>query len=121
MGQYKQLPAARHYRTAATNSRSAKLGDVITRYIAENISPRQGQFAEINRVWSELVPKDIRRHCALDEVANGRLKILADSPSHLYRLRLLQADLIDTLAHRCPRAGIKKIKLSIGRPNNSHG
>jgi len=92
----------------------AKLGEAVKQLMEDWISPQQSRFEEIAELWDELLPAELRKHCRLDDISGGLLKVLADSPSHLYELQLCSAEFLEELQKECPRARIKKIKIVPG-------
>lgn len=94
--------------------RTAKLGDVVMSIIEKRISPGQKKFGSLIETWSDLLPAGLSEHCKIDGVSRGQLKVLVDSPVFVHELRLCSSQLLEQLQQRCPRAGIKKIKFTIG-------
>jgi len=90
------------------------LGDVAKRLMEGRVSPRQASFVSIARLWSQLLPAELYRHCRLVDISGGQLKVLADSPSYMHELRLCSSQLLKELQRQCPQARIKKIKFAIG-------
>jgi hypothetical protein len=78
------------------------------------ISPQQARFGPIARLWNQLLPDELHRHCKIDGISGGRLKVLVDSPAYLYELQLCSSELLGELQRQCPRAQIKKIKFVVG-------
>ena len=115
MDQDSQLPATmqRHAGTVQKD-KSDRLGEVFAEYITRHITPQQGQLEQLSKVWARIITAQLRRHCAITQLSGGQLKVQVDSPSHLYRLRLLTSELLDELSRCSPRVPVKKIKFSIG-------
>ncbi len=97
--------------------RAVRLGDVTRELMENRISPQQARFAPIAELWSQLLPDELRRHCKISDISSGQLKVLVDSPSYMYELRLCGSDLLGELQQQCPRAHIKKIKFVVGSLN----
>ena len=91
------------------------LGDAVKQLMAGRVSPRQARLESVARLWSQLLPPELCRHCKLAGVAAGQLKVLVDEPCYMHELQLCSSQLLRTLQQRCPRARIKGIKLAVGR------
>jgi len=93
---------------------AARLGEVVKQLMESQVSPRQAMFGTIAKVWGELLPAELRRHCEVTDISGGRLKVLVDSPSYMYELQLCSSELLEELQRRCSAARIKKIKFAVG-------
>jgi len=94
--------------------RTARLGDILSELMEQQISPQQARFGSIIELWSQLLPPELHRHCRIADISGGQLKVLVDSPSYMYELRLCSSALLGELQRQCPRARIRKIKFTIG-------
>ena len=94
--------------------KTVKLGDTLRELMEHQISPRQARLGPIFELWSQLLPTELARHCKLSDVSGGQLKVLVDSPAHLYELKLCSSELLEELQRQCPRAKIKGIKFVVG-------
>ncbi len=113
-GQDEQLQNVVKWRTKQKPNKTVRLGDVVKQLVENQVSPRQAKFEIIAEVWSRLLTADLRRHCEIADISGGQLKVLVDSPSYVYELRLCGSELLEELQQQCPRAQIKKIKFVIG-------
>lgn len=111
-----QLRKVVKWRAAHQANNIVRLGDVLCGLIEDRVSPQQIRFGLITEAWSQLLPTELYQHCRIVDISNGRLKVLADSPSYMYELQLLSCELLKELAQRCPRARIKEIKFAVGCP-----
>ncbi|KPJ66005.1 MAG: hypothetical protein AMJ43_09455 [Coxiella sp. DG_40] len=91
----------------------AKLGDMIREIMNQWISPQQVKFDSVVRLWSELLPEELRQHCRIMDISAGRLKVLVDSPSYMYDLQLRSSVILAELRRRCKQARIKSIKIAL--------
>lgn len=91
------------------------LGDAVNQYIAERIEPRQETSDDVAAAWKELAPRNAAGFCRLAEITRGRVRIVVNSPSYLYQLRLSGPELLRQLQARCGRKAVKEIKFEIGR------
>jgi predicted nucleic acid-binding Zn ribbon protein len=101
-------PAARQVKTAVS------LGDVLSGFMENRVSPQQIRFELIAEAWSQLLPTELCQHCRIAGISGRRLKVLADSPSYMYELQLLSSDLLKELGRQCPQARIQEIKFAVG-------
>ena len=97
-----------------TRHADIKLGDVVTRLVEKQISPRQARFGQLADAWNQLLPAELRKHCRLADFSAGRLKVTADSSAYVYELQLCSDELLKQLQRQCPVARLTKIKVTIG-------
>ena len=109
-----QLCRIAEWRTRPKWEMATRLGDTVKQLMKNRILRRQGRFGSVVGQWSQLLPSELSRHCKIVDISAGRLKVLVDSPSHMYELRLCSAELLKRLQQQCPRAQIKEIKFAIG-------
>ncbi|MHC4387939.1 MAG: DciA family protein [Planctomycetota bacterium] len=114
MGQSDNLRGGGDGNAGARAAGAVRLGDAIRQVVEERICPRQTRFAAVSEVWSQLLPSELGRHCRIADISGGQLKVAADSPSHVYELRLCSSQILEELARQCPRAQIKNIAITIG-------
>jgi predicted nucleic acid-binding Zn ribbon protein len=100
--------------TKPKSNETIRLGDAVRQLMEGRISRQQSRYGAVAEVWSRLLPAELSRHCRPADIAGGQLKVLADSPSYMYELRLCSEMLLRELQRRCPQARIKKIKCAIG-------
>jgi predicted nucleic acid-binding Zn ribbon protein len=91
-----------------------QLGDALVELMENRIAPRRARFRSVAEVWEQLLPAEMRRHCRVADIRGGRLKVVAESPSYQFELRLCSSELVKELAVRCPRAKIERIEIVIG-------
>ena len=112
-----QLRGAVKWQRKQYLDKAVRLGDVTRELMENRISPQQARFGPIADLWNQLLPDELRRHCKIADISSGQLKVLVDSPSYMYELRLCGSDLLGELQQQCPRAHIKKIKFVVGSLN----
>jgi len=93
---------------------SVKLGDTLSELMEGRINPQQDRFGAVAEVWRRLLPVELCRHCRIADITGGSLKVLVDSPSYLYELRLCTSELLGEIQQQCPQVRIKKIKFTVG-------
>ena len=115
MGEDEQLRSIINLRTKPKPDRTVKLGEVIRELMERRISPQHTMFGLIDELWNQLLPAELSQHCEIIDISGGCLKVLVDSSSYMYELRLCSSQILEQLQSECPRAQIKKIKFVIGR------
>lgn len=100
--------------TQSARVAAVRLGDTLNQLMEESLEPRHERAEAVTMLWHQLVPAEISRHCKIVDITASQLKVLVDSPSYMYELRLCSNDIIAELRRRCPQARIKTIKLAIG-------
>ncbi len=104
-----------HWQAQAGSHRGvARLGKVARQLMDEQITSRHQRFDLVNEAWNRVLPEGLRRHCRLDGISNGQLKVLVDSPVYLHELRMCSGELLKELQKRCRSARIRKIRPAIG-------
>jgi hypothetical protein len=98
----------------ASPERPARLGDVVAQLMDGRMAPRQRRFESIVGIWRQLLPTELADHCRIVDVSANRLKVLVDSPSYMYELRLCSSAILEELQRRCPAARVRKISFVVG-------
>jgi predicted nucleic acid-binding Zn ribbon protein len=91
------------------------LAKAINEYIAEHVEQKHEENQDIAKAWRETVPSQLASFCRLAEITRGRVRIVVQSPSHLYQLRLSERELLLAMQKRCGRKAVKELKFEIGR------
>ena len=105
------LPLAGHSKRPAESA--TRLGRMLTELMENMIAPQQERFQCLSELWRQVLPAELYEHCRVDSISAGQLKVLVDSPSHMYQLQLCSSDILAELKRRCPQYRIKGIKLVI--------
>jgi len=92
---------------------AVKLGDVLSEFVEKRVLPRQARFKSIADLWSQLLPTELRQHCEITGISYRQLQVSVDSPLYANELRWRSGQLLEEIERRCPRARIKKIKLTV--------
>lgn len=114
MNEDQQLRSVVKRRKERRMNGAARLGDITKELMENRISPQQAKFGSIPEIWNQLLPEELRRHCNIDGISGGRLKVLVDLPAYKYELQLCSSELLSELQQQCPRAHIKKIQFVVG-------
>ncbi len=93
---------------------AARLSDVLVVLMDSKIAPQQERFSFVYEIWQQLLPPELSRHCRIDAISNGQLKVLVDSSSYMYQIQLCRSDILAGLKSYCPQFRITKLKLSVG-------
>jgi len=93
---------------------AVSVGEIIKRFMDNQVSPQYEKSESVFDVWASLLPQTIARHCRIDSICRGELKVLVDSPSYMHELRFFSAELLEGLRQHCPSANVRKIKIAIG-------
>lgn len=93
---------------------AVRLGDTLGELMEEKITPQRGRFESVVRIWGEVLPTELSRHCRIVDISAGNLKVVVDSPSYMYELQLCSSAVLKELQRQCPRARLQKIKLAVG-------
>ena len=100
--------------SGARSVTSVELGDVLAQLMEEQILPERARVESVGEQWAQLLPPEVRRHSKIAGISRGQLNVLVDAPAYMYELQLRSTQLVEQLQRRCPRAGIRKIKLAVG-------
>ncbi|HEW79949.1 MAG TPA: DUF721 domain-containing protein [Phycisphaerales bacterium] len=114
MDKDEQLLSVTRWRKKPKPGRTTRLGDAVEQLMETSVSPRQARFGPVAELWNQLLPAELCRHCKIDDISGGQLKVLVDLPPYMHELRLCSSELLEQLQLRCPRARIKEIKFVIG-------
>ncbi len=91
-----------------------RLGDTLAELMTSSLQPKHEMFEAVAKFWDEVVPAEVKEHCRITSISNGRIRVAVDSPTYLYQIRLSSAGLLATLRDQGPSARFKKIDCFIG-------
>jgi len=114
MGIGEQVGRAVEGRMGIKRRKPRRLGDTLVELMENQIAPRRARFGSVAEVWEQLLPAELRRHCRIADIRGGRLKVVADSPSYQFELRLCSSEFVKELTVRCPRAKVERIEVVVG-------
>jgi hypothetical protein len=106
------VAAGRRSRPTGRAETAWRLGDVLGRVI-EPIRAAEEQTGQVERQWAQVVPPHMAGHCRIRGIERGQLQVAVDSPVYAYEVRMCSHDLLAQIRQRCPRLGIKKIKVTL--------
>jgi predicted nucleic acid-binding Zn ribbon protein len=81
--------------------------------IMRGMKPRQAGLGRLRDQWGGIVGDRLAGHSRPAELSAGQLKIVADSPSHLYELRLSRDWILLRLRRACPGLRIGRVRFSV--------
>ena len=99
--------------------RAVRLGDVLGGLVEGRIKPLCARFGPVLEVWEEVLPEELARHCRIEGVVGGELKVSASSPAYAHELRMCAGQLVGELRKQCPRAKIRSIRVVVGQTSAS--
>lgn len=91
---------------------TCRLGDVLGRVLAPLIASQKKTLL-IEDLWAEVVPSHVAAHCRIMGMHAGQLDVSVDSPVYAYELRMCSPDVVKHIQQRCPRLGLRKIKVTV--------
>ena len=91
----------------------SKLGDVLNKFVDEGVSVRYKRFSKVSEVWDEMLPDELARHCKLDGIDGGVLRVVVDKPSYRYELETCKHEILKRMNQEQPGIKIKEIKAAI--------
>jgi len=109
-----QLRSIGRFKKSRRPERTSRLGEVLGELMEKRISPRQAKFEAVDDVIAGALPAELRRHCRVEDISAGQLKVSVDSPSYAHELRLCSPAIVDEFQRCCPAARIRKIKVVLG-------
>jgi hypothetical protein len=109
------LAAVEAGRRSAPKKRSqpaSRLGDVLAAVI-EPMKVVQDETCQIEQAWAEVIPAHVAGHCRVSKLERGQLHVTVDSPVYAYEVRTCSHDLVKQIRQRCPRLGLRTIKVTL--------
>ena len=91
---------------------SVRLGDVLGR-VMDPLQAALGKTTQIESEWAEVVPPHVAAHCRIQGMERGQLHVAVDSPVYAYEIRMCSPDVLRQIQRRCPRLGLKTIKVTM--------
>lgn len=113
MDEIEQIQNTLEHRRRRKTYSAVSLGQVAQQLLAEQISPQQAKFSQVDEVWRDLLPAELQQHCEIIGISGGQLEIQVDSPSYVYELQLCRSELLTELQRQCPRVRLTRIKFTV--------
>jgi len=85
----------------------------LNKFVDEGVSPRYKRFSKASEIWNEMLPYELAKHCKLDGIDGGRLRVVVDKPSYRYELEMCKHEILKRLNQEYPRVKVKEIKVTI--------
>ncbi len=114
MGTSEQISRFIAKQADVNHGKPQRLGDTLVELMENQIAPRRARFGPVAEAWEQLLPAELRRHCRIADIQGGRLKVVAESPSYQFEMRLCSSQLVKELTMRCPRAKVERIEIVVG-------
>lgn len=102
------------WRSYSQKDNFSALGDVVQVVMRDQVDPRHEKLSQLNDTWGKLLPPLLAENCKIDSLTAGTLKVVANSSSYMYEMRLCSHLLLEQIQKRCPKARVNKIKIVIG-------
>ncbi len=67
--------------------------------------------ASLVDVWESIIPPGLKPWCRLDRRVGNLLTIQAMPGPYMHQLIMMQNELLEELHHRCPGAGVQKLRI----------
>jgi hypothetical protein len=109
------LAAVESGRRSAPKQRSqppSRLGDILAR-VMEPMKVVQDETGQVEQAWAEVIPPHVAGHCRVRKLERGQLHVTIDSPVYAYEVRTCSHDLVKQIRQRCPRLGLRTIKVTL--------
>ncbi len=91
-----------------------RLGEVAGEFV-KRLAPTHARCESVAQAWQGLLPEAMRRHCCIETITSGCVRIVADTASYMYELQLCKAELLAELQRLCPQAGLRRISVALAR------
>jgi len=103
------------YKRKKRRDTTVKLAEPLQKLMDYRIAPAADKFGAVAQYWRQNLPEDLKKHCRIKNLDNGKLKVAVDSPVYLYEMKMMSPALLGELRASCPKAKIKYINFVIGR------
>jgi hypothetical protein len=94
---------------------AVKLGNATRAFMEQKVEPGYKKFSSLMDAWGALLPLELAEHCTVADLSGGRLRVLTDTPSYMYELRLHSRYLLGQLQKRCPGLRLQRIEVAVGQ------
>lgn len=95
--------------------RTVLLGKALDKLVKGRLSTQYSRYGGVVKAWDSLLPAELSRQCRPVGVSGGQLEVAAESAVYAGQLRICSEQLLSHLQRQCPRARIRKIKITVGR------
>jgi hypothetical protein len=91
-----------------------KLADAIGDFV-ERLAPMPERCDSVTQAWENVLPAALRKHCRIESVTGGCVKVAVDGASYMYELQLCKAELLTELQRLCPGASLRRLTVAMAR------
>ncbi len=91
---------------------ACRLGDAVGDLV-ERLAPVHARCDSVSQAWQGILPEALRRHCRIESVTGGCIKVVVDAASYMYELQLCKAELLAELQRLCPRAALRRMTVAM--------
>lgn len=89
---------------------TSRLDDCVKNYLRVNKRSLEKNTTVVD-AWEEILPAELIRHSRIDGISGGVLQVQVEPGPYMHEMQMLSGELLMLLQDRCPRAGIRKIRL----------
>lgn len=90
--------------------RTSRFGDSAKEYFGNRLN-RLKKNAEVVDALAEVMESQFGEHCRLKSISGGVVRIEVDPGPYMHEMRLMSSELIELLKSKCPRAGLRSVKI----------
>ena len=80
----------------------------------ERITGKHKKVGGVVRVWEQMLPANLGKHCRIDDLKDGSLKVVVDNAVYANELRWCSSEVLELLKKNCPAARISRINIVVG-------
>jgi hypothetical protein len=106
------VETGRRSRPKQRSQPACRLGEILAG-VMEPMNVVQDETSQIEQAWAEVLPAHVAGHCRVYKLDRGHLHVTVDSPVYAYEVRTCSHDLVKQIRQRCPRLGLRTIKVTL--------
>ena len=89
---------------------TSRFGVSVEEYLGKKLR-RLKKNAEVVDALNEVLDSQFGEHCRLKSISGGVVRFEVDPGPYMHEMRLMSSELIELLKSKCPRAGLRSIKI----------
>lgn len=89
---------------------TSRFGDSAKEYFGNRLG-RLKKNAEVVDALNEVLESQFGDHCRLAGISGGVVRLEVDPGPYMHEMKLMSSELIELLQRKCPRAGLRSIKI----------
>lgn len=91
--------------------RTGRVGDIAKEYLGKR-ARRLKRNAEVVDALGEVLDSQFGEHCKLVSISGGVVRFEVEPGPYMHEMKLMSSELIEALKVKCPRAGLREIKIA---------